>query len=273
LGVRLLRLEGRHSIPLLLSSAEYILGMSLSSGKGYIVEGYAGERGVVLGLYTAVPPEAGWEGIYRRLTGGGPAELEPGDMYVALTVRAGRLADLAQAARRLSECLQARAWGTTIVEDWGVVEVLGASLGTVECVESTLHTVVEGCGKLPGEPLRHKARMYSQPSWRLYTIPERPTLVWASAHKPEGWLKIAVEPYEDYIADIWLSGVFNASPPMEPFSLIATLKGVRLDDVVMANLEVALEHRLELYGISREDFLSILQSIGFKLGTLNLLRD
>lgn len=263
MGLQLVRIRvtGTSRLPTAyaLAAGEQALNMALGAGgrtgRGYVVEAVVGEHSLLLGLYNQVPDEAGGLGVYRRVTGGWWAPLEPGDRYLALVLPSKTLEEAVATASRLAGCSGAVSWGATVVEDWGFIELL-APTSPEEC----LRGLGEQSSRIavPVDGLERLAKAYMSPSWRLYSIPQRETVVSASVRRGEYTATLAVEVYDVYISDAWIAGVFHAAPPMEPFSLVATVKGTRLDEIVVANLEVALTHRLQLYGVTREDLLGLI---------------
>jgi hypothetical protein len=270
-GFRLVAVEvadaGRLSVPELLAAGEQSVNLALGGGEGrvYSFYGVAGEDALILGLYNRLPDESGLVGVYRRVTGGRPIPLGEGEGYAAVVAPAASLGETVEMAAALGECTSARGWGATRIEGWGVIELLAASepsdcLGRLFRLDgmSRVFLRIGGLGRI--------ASAYRSPSWRFYGPPKPGGSIVSEECSRDGYhVGVTLDVFEEYVAESWLYGIFHAAPPMEPFSVMATLRGTRLDEMVLANLEVALEHRVELYGITVGDVVELLRKLSSRI--------
>jgi len=241
-----------------LSTCSEILGLG-ELGLDYALRGkeaYAAyaewPRGcTVYGIYEALGSETG-ERVARRITGGPRAEAGPGRYYLALALPGTRsLRDAVSAMMVLAQCMRSRGHGATVLGDTAFIEIIDGRSEPGECLDELLR----GARRARVRPLRSdieaRARLFEQDSWRLYRY--RATSVEALVERGSYWLRASLEITDGYVTGYWLSGVFYSAPPTEIYSVFNTLRGVRLDEIVLGNMEVALEKRLEVAGLETSD--------------------
>jgi hypothetical protein len=259
--------KDRLRVPELLAAGEQAINLALQASNDtvYLFHGASNEDSLVLGLYNRLPAESGLAGVYRRITGGKPVSLREGDTYAALAMPTKNLAEAASIASNLADCAAARGWGVTRLENKGIIEVF-ASSNVDECLRELFRFESSTKIRIKAKGLERLASAYQSPSWRFYDPPQPGGKIIAEeVVRGEYKLGVAIEVFEEYVADSWIYGIFHAAPPMEPFNIIATIRGTRLDEMMLANLDVAIKYRVEFHGIASKDIWNVLRRLSLRI--------
>ncbi|ABM80847.1 hypothetical protein [Hyperthermus butylicus] len=255
--------RGVEGLEYVLAAGQRVADLALSRRRLYYILLRARGDGVVLGLYGSLADEAGVVGIYRRITGGRPAYVEHDTYYLAVALPGARkLESLAPKALELERCSKGVV-GFTLLGETGFLELFADS-DPLQCLLEVFNARPGGRLSLSPSVLAETAQLYASPSWRLYKY--NPATAEAAAYRGSYWVKASIEVTDGYVTGVWLSGVFYAAPPMEPFSILETIRGTRFDELVLSNAELAVDYRVELWGVTRDDFKNVLRSLHEKAG-------
>ncbi len=217
---------------------------------------------IVYGIYEALGEETrdGESVVARRITGGEKAKAAPGRYYLALALPGTRsLRDAVSAMMILAQCMGSKGHGATVLGDTAFIEIVDGRRDPDRCIEELLPGTRRARVKPPTSSISARARLFSQDSWRLYRY--RATSVEALVERGSYWLRASLEITDGYITGYWLSGVFYSAPPTEIYSVFNTLRGTRLDEIVLANMEIALEKRLEVEGLTPGDLQTLMRRL------------
>ena len=253
LRIAVLRLEGLER----LQAATEALAARLLEGRlqAGMVVGSTMVDGVLYGLY-----EAGWgPRAYRRITGGPKASLRPDTVYAGIVYASESLEETVQAAETIVECLGAKNWGATRMGPRrlaaGIIEVVGdySPDQALECTRIALRKPRPQTLDQSTLPIDRLSKPYLHPKWRNYTGAD-PLPCKGAARRGDYMVRIGLSLWEDtFIADARIDGVFNAAPPMEPFSTLAGITGMPVGEQALLALETRFSAKIELHGITPED--------------------
>ncbi len=251
----------------LLALGELALEYSLREERPFLALGRAPVGGTVLGLYEAYRDEHGRPGeTYRRITGGPVMEARPGWSYVAAAVPGmGDLGGLAARAFGASTCLRAPV-GFTAADRVGYVEAFTPldEAEALACLAEVLALEPRGRVHVPRASLGELAGLFESEQWRLYRY--RRGDAEAEARRGKYWVKLSIALSDVYVSDYWLTGVFYAAPPSEIYTILNTLRGMRLDELTLYNLELAVEKRLQTHGVTKSDLRRLLRQLHRQAG-------
>ncbi len=224
------------------------------------------QGGRVYGLYEAVEPGVEGSRVYRRITGGPRVEVEAGWSYVAAAVPGkADMRQLAAVALGAASCLRGHAWfthagGVGFVEAFTPLEP-GEALN---CLLEALGASRAGKVLLPRQSLAEQARLFRGEGWRLYRYQQGDAE--AEVRRNGYWARLSLGLLDGYVSDYWLTGVFYAAPPSEIYSVLNSLRGTRFDELVLFNLETAIERRLDVYGLEKSDIVELLRRLHEAVG-------
>ncbi|BEP16874.1 hypothetical protein PYJP_02260 [Pyrofollis japonicus] len=242
-----------------LGLGELGLDYALGSGMAYLAYTEWPRSCRVYGIYEALEDEGG-DTVARRITGGIRGDVDSNRVYVALSLPGvGRLRDAVAKMLSMSQCLGGRVHGATVMGTTAFIEVVDARRDPLECVREVLGAEKFSRVRPPRMDVLNRARLFDQDSWRLYRY--RRASVEAMVRRNEYWLRASLEVTDGYITGYWLSGVFYSAPPTEIYSVFNTLRGTRLDEVMLANMEIALEKRLEVEGLETRDLIDLVNML------------
>jgi hypothetical protein len=239
-----------------LATGEYVLDTALKHRSPAATMCSWPSRSLVYGLYVATRGE---ESVERRITGGPVEHVERGCSYLALALPGHRkLVEAVELAKKLETCLGGRAHAT-LVEDVAYLELFRGE--TLEARE--LASCLEMGYELHGAPeawrLEEMARMFESSRWRIYRW--REATATARVVRGSFYLNLSVEVVDGYIVSWSLDSNMYAAPPMEPFNVLASVQGMRFDEIALTNLELAIRSRLEAYGITVDDIVEAVRRL------------
>ena len=251
----------------LLALGELALEYSLREEQAFTAAAEAPQPATVLGLYEAYRPEHGPpEQVYRRITGGPLVEARPGWSYVAAAVPGlNDLQSLAARALGASACLKAPT-GFTVAGGTGYMEALTPlpQREALHCIAEPLGLEPRGRIHVPKTSLSELTSLFESTSWRHYRY--RRGRAEATVSKEKYWLKISIDTNGTYVTDYWLTGVLYAAPPSEIYTILNTLRGMRLDELTLYNLELAIDKRIQTHGVTRDEIKKLLEQIYNQIG-------
>ena len=225
--------------------------------------------GLVYGLYEAYEPQEaplGPERVFRRITGGPRMEPREGWSYVAASIPgATDLERLAAIAAGASACLR-QPVGFTATPKTGYLEAF-TPLGPKEalaCLEEATGLQPRGRVHVPKTSLSELAGLFSSETWRLYRY--RRADAEASTRRGRYWARLSIAIQDVYVSDYWLTGVFYSAPPSEIYTILNTLRGMRLDELTLYNLELAIEKRIQVYGLEKQDLQAMIHELHRRIG-------
>ena len=225
-----------------------------------IVSEYEGSLSV-LGYYSSYDGSS----RYRRFTGG-PDYKGASPLYIALIERFnGRLGDYVEHLSSRLEKLGLKFKGGYIAGRYG--GVLGVTkLGDVYLSEMFLDDVsyedikddFTGVFNVSGVESDYDYTKFIQFGWRYlgmdwlgYKYVECPV---EALYRGEGsfYLRIGLTFHENFVKRGFLEGSFYASPPHAPYSLLAYLRGVHVDELIFYQFKYGWRN-IELYGLESSD--------------------
>ncbi|MET1102349.1 MAG: hypothetical protein ABWW69_07750 [Pyrodictiaceae archaeon] len=228
---------------------------------------------IIQGLYRATPRSIKIRRATRRVSGGPTTKVNGLASYVSLVVRANDLLGVLDKAKSMAECLtRARtSYGGVVVGDWGravYAATLIGNIGVAEVISSPqpLSRLLL-CSGLRAEPLELDTGLigmfiprYKASTWitQYYSDRRASTL----RRNKEGFeLRISVETKDDYIVGWSLDSNMYASPPMEVYSILSSVKGMPFHELTLSMIKDALNTKMRVAGISMKDFLDALDSL------------
>ncbi|WP_143522126.1 hypothetical protein [Pyrodictium delaneyi] len=219
------------------------------------------EEAVVYGLYEAVRDNES-TAIYRRITGGHKAYMAPGQAYIAVALPWRKsLEGLASIALGIASCAGGT-YGVTVFGETGYIEVLGAR--SVEearqCLLEALNVEKSVKMHVPRTSLQELATLFESQQWREYIYHRGDA---EAERRREGgyWIRISIETTDGYVTGYWLTGVFFSAPPTEVYNVLNSLRGARFHELMLYNIELAIEKRIQFLGITSEDFMSAVREL------------
>ncbi len=249
----------------LLAAGELIASLAEATGRSYVLVCSWPRDALVYGLYVAHDPRRAGEEVERRITGGPAVEASRGDTYVALVAHGyGSLEDVAVDASRLALCISASGYGATLLGSIGFIEAFTSRTVDPTIIERCLNVRVERGPTVNPLEVEGTARMFEQRSWRLYTFNRGS----AEARLERGtyYVRLSVTVDEGYIVDWSLDSNMMAAPPMEIYSVLASVKGAPFHELTLSNLQLALEKRVQLYGVTVDDVKALLENLYTRVG-------
>jgi len=219
------------------------------------------EEAIVYGLYEAVSGRDNTV-VYRRITGGRKAFMTPGMAYAAAALPWRRsLEGLASVALGIASCAGG-VYGVTVLGETGYIEVLGA-----RSVEEAHQCLLEVLGvektvkiHMPRTSLVELAALFESQQWREYSYHQGDA---EAERRREGgyWVRVSIETTDGYVTGYWLTGVFFSAPPTEVYNVLNSLRGTRFHELMLYNVELAVEKRIQFLGITGEDFMSVIREL------------
>jgi len=245
-----------------LGLGELGLDYALRSGEAYVAHAEWPRSCTVYGIYEALEGVGG-ERVARRITGGPRGEAGPGRVYLALAIPGVRsLGDAVSAMMVLAQCMRSRGHGATVLGETAFIEIVDGRGDAHECLDELLGGAKRVHVRAPSSEVSARARLFEQDSWRLYRY--KTSSAEATVRRGSYWLRASLEITDGYVTGYWLTGVFYSAPPTEIYSVFNTLRGVRLDEIVVANMEVALEKRLQVAGLETSDLQELIRTLYHK---------
>ncbi|AEM39663.1 hypothetical protein Pyrfu_1809 [Pyrolobus fumarii 1A] len=253
-----------------LAAAESIIGATLKSrGFNILVSSWPHE-GVTLGLYEPCNVEY----PARRLTGGARIETTKDYAYILVAngSRDSSLREAVKLARDLLECMGFGvkgpmvtgghvAYGVTSIEGVAIVEIIGdfdLSMA-VKCMGARLDGSARSVKVSP-----ELATSFESENWTCYRGVEG--LPHVTVYGRDGfYARLGFELHDNFVSRAEIDGVFFAAPPMEPYSVLASIRGVQVDELALHTLVLALEKRLDVYGVDKSELAKAAASLAERL--------
>jgi hypothetical protein len=244
-------------------AAEY----AMRDKRHYIAVTSIPQRAVVYGMYEAYSGDEESVLAHRRVTGGEKAVVGEDWTYIAAALPGkSDLRQLASLALGARACLRGVV-GFTHFQDVGFLEGFSPvpQEDAVHCFEEVLGGTVHGRIRPPRMNINELARLFRSDSWRLYRY--RPGSGEEYVRRNGSyWIRLSFEVIDGYIADYSLTGVFYSAPPSEIYSVFSSVKGTPFNELVLYNIEIGIESRLDMYGITIEDLVTAVRKLYERLG-------
>ncbi len=244
----------------LLAAGELVASLAVGQSRPYMLACRWPLESIVLGLYSSAPTTIDERLVYRRITGGNPVRLRGGETYLVLALPGFKiLQGLVGLGEKLAKCINIRAYGATVLDETGYLEAFAAEDVVAEDLGNCLGFRLRRGPTVTPLEVAEAARLFEARSWRLYRYRR---LRWEAleAAKPH-YLRASVETVDGYIVDWSLDGNIYMAPPMEIYSILASLKGTPFNQIVFGNLEAAVEARIQVHGLEKTNLIRLFRRL------------
>ncbi len=250
-----------------LALGELAVEYAMRDKKYYAAIASMPQRAIVYGMYEAYSGDEDGSLVHRRITGGEKVAVEEGWTYIAAALPGKNdLKQLASLALGARACLRGVV-GFTHFQDVGFLEGFSSipQEDAIHCLSEVLGGSVHGKIRPPRMNINELSRLFRSDSWRLYRY--RPGSSEEYIRRSGGyWVKLSFEVVDGYIADYSLTGVFYSAPPSEIYSVFSSVRGTPFNELILYNIEIGIESRLDMYGITIEDLITAVRRLYERLG-------